>query len=86
MFNELLYFQNTFSALRRKRKNAVPRKKISNPYENEVAAVILAAIGVYLNVGQGKIIAVSDETHNSNENEITAVISAAVGIYLNKNN
>ena len=87
MFNELLYFNNTLSALKRKRKKTVPNRKIQNPYENEMAAVILAAIGVYLNinpVGQTKIIAVSNETYSSNENEITAVISAAVSIYLNK--
>ena len=85
MFDELLYFRNSFNTLKRKRKKTIPNRKIQNPYENEMAAVILAALGVYLkmdSVGQTKIIAVSNETYNSNENEITAVISAAVNIYL----
>jgi|GEM_PF-4636836 len=85
MFDELLYFRNAFNTLKRKRKKTVPNRKVQNPYENEMAAVILAAVGTYLNVnpvGQTKIIAVSNETYNANENEITAVISAAVGMYL----
>ena len=89
MFDELLYFRNSFNTLKRKRKKALPNRKVQNPYENEMAAVILAAVGMYLNVnsvGQMKIIAVSNETYGSNENEITAVISAAVNTYLNQNN
>ena len=85
MFNELLYFNNTLNALKRKRKKSLSGRKIENPYENEMAAVILSAVGVYLNinpVGQTKIIAVSNETRNSSESEITAVISAAVNVYL----